>query len=322
MKDTYNLKRLIMALGLTFAAFGCDDGDCLLSSDCEDGYVCQRGECLRTCSEENTCPDGHICSDGFCQVAEEDIGGMSAAGGALGGMEITTDVGGANAMVAPADTMQTTMDQPPATETNVGGMAMSPDAVSMEMQSNPALNAGGSPASISRPSEGGALVEEPAFANEEDDGEEEGSSLFDLSGTYTVISRVITATGGPLEEDEEEQVLIRLTKLDGFRYRLEEYDLATIERTNVASSVSFAAPEGPGHYQFEYSILEAASGEGSQRSCSELETRFQRGSVRPSRGSRFELTGSETRTVSYEGEMCSAAGWETFLSSQWLPVPD
>ena len=178
-------------------------------------------------------------------------------------------------------------------------------------------------------SNGGAQARTTSVGGSDDDvsfgepTEEEGtSSLFDLSGTYSVVSTVITATGGPLEEDEIEQVLIRLTKLDGFRYRVEEYDLARVERTNVASSVSFAAPEGPGHYQFEYSILEAASGEGTQRSCSELETRFQRGSVRPSRGNRFELRGDETRTVSYEGEMCSAGGWETFLTTEWFPVPD
>jgi len=245
---------------------------------------------------------------------------MSGAGGTTGGTENPAASGGAESegepMAESGDMAMMNMADP----ASVGGTEAPPNQQPMTPQMSPSMSMGGAPARSD--GGGGSSDDGSAFVPAMGEEEEGSSSLFDLSGTYSVVSTVITATGGPLEEDEQEQVIVRLTKLDGFRYRLEEYDLATVERTNVASSVSFAAPEGPGHYQFEYSILETASGEGTQRSCSELETRFQRGSVRPSRGNRFELTGSETRAVSYEGEMCSAGGWDIFLSTAWFPVPD
>ena len=312
---------ILMVFGLAFLTWGCEDGECLLSSDCDDGYVCQRGACLITCSEDNPCPDGHACTDGFCQADDDSMGGMSAAGGTMGGAETPAPGAGSEAdEMTPED--MAIMNNPttaPVAGAEPNSMAMPTPEPSAQDAS---IGAGGASVQSSNVASGGASNEGVTPSGSDDDEEEGSSSLFDLSGTYSVVSTVITATGGPLEEDEQEQVLIRLTKLDGFRYRLEEYDLARVERTNVASSVSFAAPEGPGHYQFEYSILAAASGEGTQRSCNELETRFQRGAVRPSRGNRFELTGTETREISYEGEMCSAGGWDTFLTTQWFPVPD
>jgi hypothetical protein len=151
--------------------------------------------------------------------------------------------------------------------------------------------------------------------------EEDGGGLggvFDLSGTYSVVSDVLIATGGGLEEGDSEHVLVRLTRLDGFRYRIEVFEARESERLYVVPSVDFAAPEGIGHYQFEYTRREVGAG---NQQCDEVETRFQRGTMRPTRGNRFEFEARETRTFEYAGDRCAAGGYDVLMDVHWFPVP-
>ena len=145
------------------------------------------------------------------------------------------------------------------------------------------------------------------IANQDGGGAPAATGL-NLSGTYSVLSKVLVVTGGMLEEEMEVRELAQLEVLAGTRYRLSVFDLDGVLQYRIAN-LDMGAPEGAGRYQYEY---ERRSPE--RNDCDRLDTYFERGRYEMGVFG-FRLIGTQDR----RSELWGNAVHRCHTSLNWRP---
>ena len=141
-----------------------------------------------------------------------------------------------------------------------------------------------------------------------------GATGLNLSGTYSVVSKVLVVTGGMLEEEQEIRHIAKLEVLAGTRYRMQIFDLDGILQ-HREPSIDFSAPEGPGRYQFEYETRTP-----ERMNCDRKDTYFERGRYEMGVFG-FRLIGTEDRRSELVGDRCPSMPYIVKLETTWTALP-
>ncbi|MEE2787663.1 MAG: EB domain-containing protein [Myxococcota bacterium] len=287
---------------LATLASGCRSaGKCTFNSDCENGQVCSGGACIIPCEMTEECPMGQMCLEGQCGTPP-----------AMG-----------DACVLEAGCPDAAMDAAIDDQAEAGMMPnmMTPDAAARQDMAMAPMTNGNMTATLdmamqpAQPAPDMGINSTPDFGSTNaDGGSGPAATGLNLSGTYSVLSKVLVVTGGMLEEEMEIRHVAQLEVLAGTRYRLSVFDLDGVLQYRIPN-LDMATPEGAGRYQYEY---ERRSPE--RMDCDRLETYFERGRYEMGVFG-FRLLGTQDRRSELAGERCQPMPFIVKLETVWTALP-